>query len=274
MTDAPTSKNLVVLNWDGKGSGPPFYQVDEPAAFDLLVFDFTGKAEAPAIPHTRFFSKKTEMKGQIYGVIADYLRERRLDYDYIALIDDDIEITSAGINRCFDLGHRLGLASFAPSLTHDSHYSWANTLTRPSEVWHRVDCTEIMMPFYRFDLFLAAAPFYPETISGYGLDRFIIMMLQHLMGLGPAGVIDTVSARHNRPVTSAGKTYSNGRTAWGERKHIRKLGMRHVAAHHPRQLGKLWYMRCFADARGPARFWGPWACWPLLWLRGKLAKGK
>lgn len=265
---ASAPRDLVVLTWNGKDGAPPFYQPDAVAEFDIIVFDFTGTATATTLPCRDFLSHKVGGKSEIFAVMVRHLRETGARYDYIGLLDDDIEVTTTTLNRCFVLARELGLDSFAPSLSADSYYSWANTRNRPGQVWHAVDCVEVMVPFYRADLFLAAAPFYGECISGYGVDRFVMMLHQKILGCTRSGVLDAVTVRHNRPIQSNAKVYANGRTAPQERDHVRRLCMDHVAAEHPRLLGTAWFMRCFADLGGPARYWGPWLVWPWLALRG------
>ena len=77
--------------------------------------------------------------------------------------------------------------------------------------WRRVAWLELKMSFVHADLFLAAAPFYPLSFSGYGIDCFIHPYWARVLDLpGDFHVFDRIVARQRRPHRSARMTFPNG----------------------------------------------------------------
>jgi hypothetical protein len=96
---------------------------------------------------------------------------------------------------------------------------------------HYVPWVEIMMPFYRLSLLEAVAPFYPYSISSYGIDRHAMPLMQAVLKMTKTAVIDAVIASHIRPITSQHKIYSNGMTAEQEAAKINQLCDEYRARH-------------------------------------------
>jgi hypothetical protein len=119
----------------------------------------------------------------------------------------------------------------------------------------RVGFVEVMMPIYAVPLFRAAAPFFRHSISSYGIDQFVFPMLQKVTGAGDAAIIDAVTARHARPITSDKRRFSNGLTASEERIRLRSVCIDWLRREHPALVGSKWYHDVFAPWNGPARFW-------------------
>ena len=263
MTDRQTA--LVVYAWDGKSTPLGPVTADEAPQFDVLVFDYSGGAAAPA--GMALLSVKTQCKGEIYREVHRWLEASPGRYDYVALIDDDIELSWSGINRMLEIARARGLDSFSATLTHDSYHAHARFLQRPGGEVRPVKWVEVMMPFYRTALFMAGAAYYAHSISSYGLDQFVLPTLQKLTGHEAVAVIDAVAVRHMRPITSDDKVFSNGLTAHQERVRQRRQAMAQIAAERPDLVGSRWYLQTFAPWNGPGRFWPLRLLAPWLWLR-------
>jgi hypothetical protein len=272
MKSAP--EDLVVITWDGKGDHPACYRDDAPAQFVALLFDFTGRAEAPAGWEGTFLSRACEGKGDVFRCIYEHLLESGAVYRLVSLWDDDVEVATSQINALLDLGPRLNLDLFAPALSRDSYFAFKHTLRRSGSEWHPVPFTEVMMPFYPYPAFMAAGEFYRHSISAYGLDRFVMAAFQKLLGYRRSGVIDRVAVRHTRPLVSNQRVFRTGCNAWQEEAEVRRMAMQHVARVRPDLVGSWWYMNCFASLRGPGRFWGLWLRWPALAVRRMLGGAK
>ncbi len=259
----------IVISWDGHSRPLGSITIDAVPEFDIVLFDYSGKGQKPdnsALQYT-LLSHKTECKGQIFAHVADYFKNSSKSYDYVSLLDDDIEISVSGLNSLLHIAATENFDVFAPALSRDSYYSHKLFLVQPGRVWHSVAWIEVMMPFYRYALFRAASVHFANSISSYGIDQFAFAMVQRTSGMTHVAVIDAVVARHARAITSQRKIYSNGMTAAEERQHIRRATMRTLAREHPALVGTPWYYRTFAPLNGPLRFWGIYLSWPFHALK-------
>jgi len=134
---------------------------------------------------------------------------------------------------------------FSPTLMHDSHYTHRWMLTQPHRLFRDVDWVEVMMPFYRGDLFLAAREHLAGNVSSWGLDKYLWPTLQQLRGQTRTALIDAVTASHRRPITSGNKTYRTGRTAFDELQAMRELSLGLLQAQRPELVGSDWFRRIF-----------------------------
>ena len=261
---------LVVYAWDGRSEPLACVRQDVAAQFDLLLFDYSGQAAAPE--GLAMLSCATECKGEIYREVHAWLAALPPGrYSHVGLIDDDIELAWSDLNRLIAIAAAHELDAFQASLSADSEHDHPRFVTRPGGALRRVDWIEVMMPFYRTEVFLAGGAFFARSISSYGLDQFVLPTLHKLAGCERVAVIDAVVVRHGRPITSAGKVFANGLTALQERLLQRRLAMARVAAERPDLLGTGWYFRTFAPWSGPARFWLVRLAAPLLLLRRRVA---
>lgn len=251
MADAPRH-GLVLVSWDG--SSPVLSHIDRDASprFDLVIFDYSGRCTAPTMPlcgqTCAVLSQRTECKGDIFQALAAHLRARPdLQPEFISLIDDDVILSVSQINTLLHIGHVMRLDSFSACLTHDSLYSHRWTLQRGHRLLHWVDWIEVMMPFYRFEVFMAAAPHFDGWVSSHGFDRYLFPTVQKLIGRERTALVNTVAASHVRPVSSGDKTFRNGHTALQERQEIRRRCLEMVRQQAPELQGTPWFRRIFAQ---------------------------
>jgi hypothetical protein len=269
------TRTVILVSWDGRT--PPLACIDVDAApdFDVILFDYSGEAATPSapMPLRAVMRQRTECKGQIYEALAAYLAtsEAAIDSDYVALIDDDIHVTVSALNGAIALAHAEGLDSFALSLTSDSYVNHQRFVQRPGGDIRPMPWVEVMMPFYRRSLFLAAAPFFKGSVSSYGIDQFVMPTICALTDASRVAIIDRFSARHARPVTSDGRVYANGLTAHQERIRLRRKCLSHLHAVASERIGTRWYYQTFAPLDGPGRFWPLRLLWPWHQLRRLLA---
>jgi len=261
----------VLVSWDGASLPLALVQFDAHPEFDWILFDYTGR-QAPGQRTLRgqpvtVLAARTECKGEIYKHLADHLADHLASTasdpasgpwpEYVGVIDDDILISVAQINTALHLGRSERLDVFSPVLSHDSPYSHQWMRQQPHKLYREVDWVEVMMPFYRGDLFMAARPYYQDNISSWGLDRFLIPTLQQLRGQTRTALLDTVMASHRRPVTSGEKVYRNGRTAWQERQILRQASLDLIAREAPGLVRSPWYHRTFVARETPNK-WIRW----------------
>jgi hypothetical protein len=148
--------------------------------------------------------------------------------DYIGFMDDDLAISVAGINQLFEIAYQENLDAFQPATTRESFMSHAFTLQMPNCIWEPTDWVEIMCPFYRKNIFDAAAEFYPTCISSYGIDRYAIPYFQKLLGRDKTAIIHAVPVTHLKPITNGNLSFSNGLSAIEEGELIRKELLRRI----------------------------------------------
>lgn len=227
----------------------PWIAVDAEPAFELVVLDYTGSVGSGRARHRglelEVLSVATECKGDIYAALARHLAPRPAAPEYVGLIDDDVVLTVADINRMLHVARSLGLDAFSASLAHDSIFSHRWTLHRSHVLVHEVDWIEVMMPFYRGALFMAGAAHYEGNVSSWGVDRYLIPVLQQRLGMTRTAIVDAVMASHRRPITSTGKVFRNGLTASQEAARLRDASIALLKSERADLTGTDWYRRIF-----------------------------
>lgn len=252
-------RSLIVFTWDG--GSLDHLDLDVEPQFDILLFDFTGKAVRPDKPWP-FLSQKTECKGDVLRVVSRYLRQDARIPDYVALFDHDIRTSISDINRLLTIARREKLDSFAPALIPDSHFSYPRFLQQPGGHIRKTRWVEVMMPFYRAELFLAASEFYERSITAYGIDSFVMPLFQKVLGMDNVAIVDSVTVTHLNPVSSGCRVCSNGCTPYRERLIAREQCLEWLATNRPDLVGTAWFYETFAPLDGPANFWLLRLGWP------------
>lgn len=215
---ATSNKSLIVVTWDGQSKPLNHIYQDTVPAYDLLVFDYSGKADGDALTALvpkYFISNDTECKGQIITILYNFLSTLNAanDYQYIGIFDDDQCISISAINQLLFIADLEKLDVFQPSISHDSFYDNRQFINKPGYQILAADWVEVMCPFYRMDIFNAFAPHCIDNISGTGLDMYLVPTIQYLMGKTNTAVVHAVQIKHTRPVRTGTRVFSNGKTA-------------------------------------------------------------
>jgi len=248
---------LVLVSWHGGQAPLPCLHIDAAAQFDWLLFDYTGRQSSGLREvcglQVQVLSEATECKGDIFNALSTWLHEQGRCPEYVGLIDDDVWIGVSDINRALHLARCEGLDLFSPTLMHDSHYTHRWMLGQPDRLFREVDWVEVMMPFYRGDLFLAAREHLVGNVSSWGLDKYLWPTLQQLRGQTRTALIDAVRASHRRPITSGQKTYRTGRTAFDELQAMRELSLK-LVDQQPGLRQSDWFRRIFLQRHVRSRW--------------------
>lgn len=246
-------RDLVVIAWDGRSTPHDLVHFDRPPAFDLLTFDYAGNAASPAPRAERhyFRSCKTEGKGQVLQAVAEFLNGAGERYRYVGILDDDILIRVSDLNHLLHVARCFDLDAFAPALADDAFHSHVHTLRRGLRLLRPVPWIEVMMPFYKVELFEMAAPFFASSISSWGIDKYVVPMVQKLSGMERTAIVDGVLASHVRPVRSGAKVHSNGLDPFQEMKLVRDRCIAYLATNHPDLVASEWFDETF-EALGRA----------------------
>ena len=233
--------DLVLISWDGLSIPALHLRLDEPAHFQLLLFDYSGKAQRPVdLPHGwpkhwHWLSRSTACKGEILAVLSNWLAEQLPVDRFIGLIDDDVVICVSQINKALERGHQLGSICFSPTLD-PAHKAWVPHMVSKGaeQPWRRVPWVELKMSFVRGDLFRATAPFYPLSISSYGIDYFVQPYFARALSLpGDFLVFDDIVVEHVREDRSGSRVFANGLSAVQEGRRLGRLCLRHLVNERP-----------------------------------------
>lgn len=239
---------LVLFSWDGKEAPLRLLQRDQTPAFRIALFDYSGRSQPGSITvdgiDCRLLSQTTECKGEIYQALARELADQPCP-EFVGLIDDDVLLRVSDINALLHIARGVGLDSFSPCLTHDSHFSYRWTLKRGEALLHRVDFVEVMMPFYRGELFLAGAPHYSGNTSSYGIDAYLMPTLQKLGGWEQTAIVNQICVSHLRPVSSNSRVFKNGRSAFDELRLMQAHCLELIRQQQPALLDSPWKHRVF-----------------------------
>ena len=208
-------KSILVVSWDGNSSPLSYLLKDTIPDFDLFIFDYSGQDNASQLeelPPAYYLSQKTECKGDILlGVYNHLIQHSVTDFKYIGLLDDDIFISFSDLNKLFFIANLEQLDVFQASLTHDSYYHHRQFIQKTGRVMMPTNWVEIMAPFYSSEVFFEAGKEFNRSISGTGIDVYLIPTIQVLIGKTKTAVVHAVSMKHCRPIRTDNRIFRNGK---------------------------------------------------------------
>lgn len=198
---AGRSRNLVLArvgdkslhsSWLDQGGG------ETSRDWDLhLSYYGSGQAPEPRSGERITWTRDPE-RSKFYGI--SFALERSGidldDYDYIALPDDDLVLTTETWNRGFEMVRRHDLHAAQFSLNPFSFFGHLETLQRPWLALRYVSIIELMAPILRMDLFKRCLPYLRDHDNIWAMDHIVA---QQLEGRHKAmAVLDAVSVLHTR----------------------------------------------------------------------------
>jgi hypothetical protein len=209
-----SNSNLVVVTWDGVSVPFECVHFNAQPEFKILLFNYSGNnILIPDLPNIDFYiNQSTENKGQVFEEVYQYIKKEQLDFNYIGFIDDDILFSISAFNEMLHIALQQGLNVFQPSIAKDSYYSHRKFVHQAGYYVTRTDWVEIMAPFYEQILFEACQPYFKYSISGQGIDCYIMPCMQKKYNKTKTGVVHTAMIKHARPIRTHLRTYSNGLT--------------------------------------------------------------
>jgi hypothetical protein len=190
-------RDLVVLRAGGRSLHRGW--LGEERAWDLAIssFDSDQASDFPEAEHFDFYKG-----GKWDGIFRFFqLHPDLLDrYDYVWLPDDDIETTSADIDRMFALCRGYGLELAQPALTPDSYFWHPVTLQCPLTRLRYTNFVEVMVSVLAADVLRRALPYFEHTKSGWGIDYMWSRLTSDPRR--KCAILDEITVRHTRPVGS------------------------------------------------------------------------
>ena len=208
-------KSIIVISWDGISTPLSYVLQDTAPDFDLFIFDYSGQDNASQLGGLQpafYLSQKTECKGDILlGVYNHLIQHSVTDFKYIGLLDDDIFISFSDLNKLLFIANMEQLDVFQASLTHDSYYHHRQFIQKAGSVMMPTNWVEIMAPFYSSAVFFEAGKEFNRSISGTGIDVYLIPTVQVLLGKTKTAVVHAVSMKHCRPIRTDNRIFRNGK---------------------------------------------------------------
>ena len=230
-------KSLIVITWDGLSKPLEYILQDTQRNFDLLIFDHSAKASKYLVAHLNpehFVSTRTENKGQVFYEVYKYLYPNNEErYEYIGVIDDDIYSSYSDLNKLIFIGQINHLDVFQPSISHDSFFDHRQFTHKAGYQTKKEDWVEIMFPMYRERLYKAAGQYFNETITGQGIDVYLMPVLQVIHNMKNTAVVHAIQIKHCRPVQSGDRSYSDGKSNFDNINHIRSRAIELIEANKP-----------------------------------------
>ena len=186
----------------------------EPAGFDLLVARYE---PGPSLGERDGHAEIT-IPGRKVAGFARLFREHPAllaNYDFIALLDDDLRVSQRDLERLFGFGDRYGLDLFQPSLSWTSHFTYAAVLRNPHYRLRYTNVVEMMCPVFRTAHLRRALPLFDLSFET-GID-LLWCRLTERPRLRYA-IVDDVAVTHTRPVgaTKHRQGFRDGETYDGQ----------------------------------------------------------
>jgi len=197
------NRNLIILRaGDGSLHGSWLNPASGPRNWDLHI-SYYGTRGVPVPlggPNTTWSQDNDTSK---WAGIATALSRGMFsldDYEYIALLDDDIITTTRALNRAFDLAREHNLAACQMSLYQDSFYEFLCWLRHPFLTLHYTSHIELMAPILRVDIMKRVEPYFALPNNLWAMDHIV----GNVAGERPRSiaVLDEVSILHTRAYRS------------------------------------------------------------------------
>jgi hypothetical protein len=199
-------RNLLCIRIGKPGVFERWFRAGSPRNWDLLLSCYSPTsvqhvADVVAIGGLSKFSAIKDIyaaDGSIFG-----------GYQFIWFLDDDIELAFADVDAFFAAMGQFDLSLAQPALTADSFMTWPITRHDPDCSARLTNFVEIMMPAFSQRAFQLCVASFDRSISGFGLDFLWPKLLLDSCPTARIGIIDTVSARHTKPMdVHAGPFYT------------------------------------------------------------------
>ena len=208
-------KPIVVISWDGLSKPLNYIQLDAAPDFHLFIFDYSGQdhsLDLSHLSHSFYYSQKTECKGDLIQTVYQFLIDKnQISFSYIGLIDDDILISVSDLNKILFIADIEKLDVFQASLTHDSYFHHRQFIHKSGYLVQPTIWVEIMAPFYSNEVFFTAGKDFNRSISGTGIDVYLIPTIQVLLNKTKTVVVHSVQMKHCRPIRTDNRIFRNGK---------------------------------------------------------------
>jgi hypothetical protein len=149
-----------------------------------------------------------------------YKNKNLKSFNRFFILDDDIQISTEGINIMFDISKQCNFSICAPSFTPDSKISWEVTINHPGSFLRFTNWVEVNTPLFDKKSLDNLMSVYDESLIGWGID-YLYMWANGLNKRTKYAIIDAVSCRnpHDNEKTEGRelnkiKKYNNRAKIW------------------------------------------------------------
>jgi hypothetical protein len=127
-------------------------------------------------------------------------------YDYFWLFEDDLDLPFGSLRRTLDILSVFPFDLAAPSLTHDSFFSWPIAVRNSQFLFRCTNFVEVMAPIMSRVFLRRAMPAFNENYSGWGHEWLWECLLAETKCF--AAILDSAPITHGRAFGS-GTLYRN-----------------------------------------------------------------
>ncbi|MEH6604168.1 MAG: hypothetical protein V7711_01185 [Pseudomonadales bacterium] len=170
--------------------------------FDLYVSYYGNTPGTLADVATYYQERKGGKFPNLYHEWVAY-PERFSGYSAIMVMDDDIQIDTAGINRVFALREKYNLWCCQPAFNSQGHVSHDITRGDSRNILRYTNFVEVTCPVFRTDVLTSFMRVYDPVLVGWGVDWWFLHHMQQLTNdlEGKVAVIDEITCANppNRP---------------------------------------------------------------------------
>ncbi|NQZ99690.1 MAG: class I SAM-dependent methyltransferase [Myxococcales bacterium] len=195
-----TPRNLVIATTGDRHSCHTEW-LEGQKNFDLMLVNYG----EPGL-HSKdadYFLDARGFKLEITRKAIDHYQEELTSYDSIWLPDDDLSISTAGINRLFSTFHEFQLDLAQPAIANAENYSFGITVRQHDFRLRFVNFVEVGRALFRRSALLQLLDTFDATRSGWGVD----LLWAHLLRHGRLAIIDEAPVKHMRPIDLEGGSY-------------------------------------------------------------------
>ncbi len=168
------------------------------AAFDTCLIYYGNKEEVAAAyaQQVRYFYRASGMK---YHLLWDWIENNQeiiQGYTYVWLPDNDVSISTADINKLFQLAETYQLQLCQPAMT--GYISHPLTEPKPGSFLRYTNFVEVLAPLMHIDTLLKLKSSFRLNYSGWGYDY----LWPYLLGYpkNSIAIIDSIIMRHTKPI--------------------------------------------------------------------------
>lgn len=196
------NRNLVIAPCGNASTLFATHWLNDPAAkeFDTcLLFYHAEINDASLSRQVEYFYHLKDFKYKMIHALLTTVAPQLLEkYDYFYFIDDDIALSTADINRMFELSRTFNMSITQASLSHNSFCSWPIFKNKPDCMLRYMGQVEVMAPLFSQDALRKCLVSFAENKSSWGLDSVWPKLLGYPQN--KLGVFDAVVMEHTRPV--------------------------------------------------------------------------
>jgi hypothetical protein len=170
-------KNLLFSSV-GDNSSFKNYWINQDNNYDIFIHYYgnKNKNELKWINDVNGFYKT---KGWKFNILNDLYKQKKIDilkYDYIAVFDDDIIISSENINKCFEYMATYDLYFGSPCFEKHEQCKITHDITQqiPDNILRFTNFIEVNVPIIKTNILITILNTYNNELSGYGFDYYML----------------------------------------------------------------------------------------------------